>query len=106
MGLQELLKCSNISTLRGEVPLVSITTVSSREFNQDTSGVKKAALKGPVFITDRGLFAHVLLSYEEYQRLTGYSQTLADLLAMPNSGDVEFESERLNERLYRPIDLS
>ncbi|EGH47880.1 prevent-host-death family protein, partial [Pseudomonas syringae pv. pisi str. 1704B] len=30
------------------------TTLSSREFNQDTSGAKKAANEGPVFITDRG----------------------------------------------------
>lgn len=38
------------------------TTLSSREFNQDTSGAKKAANEGPVFITDRGRPAHVLLS--------------------------------------------
>jgi hypothetical protein len=31
-----------------------ITTFSSREFHQNASGAKKAALKGPVFITDRG----------------------------------------------------
>ena len=30
------------------------TRLSSREFNQDTSGAKKAAENGPVFITDRG----------------------------------------------------
>ncbi|MCF9010316.1 type II toxin-antitoxin system Phd/YefM family antitoxin, partial [Pseudomonas carnis] len=38
---------------------MTITTISSREFNQDTSGAKKAARKGPVFITDRGKPAHV-----------------------------------------------
>lgn len=37
-----------------------ITTLSSREFNQDTSRAKKAALIGPVFITDRGKPAHVI----------------------------------------------
>jgi prevent-host-death family protein len=47
-----------------------ITTLSSREFNQDTSRAKKAAAEGPVFITDRGKPAHVLLSIEEYQRIT------------------------------------
>ena len=50
---------------------MTITTISSREFNQDTSGAKKAASKGPVFITDRGKPAHVLLSIEDYQKLTG-----------------------------------
>jgi len=33
---------------------MTITTLSSREFNQDTSGAKKAAQLGPVIITDRG----------------------------------------------------
>ena len=32
---------------------MSITTLSSREFNQDTSRAKKAARNGPVFVTDR-----------------------------------------------------
>lgn len=41
---------------------MTITTLSSREFNQGVSGVKKAAKRGPVFITDRGRPAHVLLS--------------------------------------------
>ena len=30
------------------------TQMSSRQFNQDTSGAKKAAENGPVYITDRG----------------------------------------------------
>lgn len=50
---------------------MGITTVSSREFNQHASDVKKAANNGPVFITDRGRPAHVLLSMEEYLKLTG-----------------------------------
>ena len=44
---------------------MAITTLSSREFNQDTSRAKKAARKGPVIITDRGKAAHVLLSIRE-----------------------------------------
>ena len=32
---------------------------------------KKAAAEGPVFITDRGRPAHVLLTIEDYQRLGG-----------------------------------
>ena len=39
-----------------------ITTLSSREFNQDSSRAKRAAQQGPVFITDRGHPAHVLLT--------------------------------------------
>jgi len=75
-------------------------TVSSREFNQDTSGAKKAALQGPVFITDRGRPAHVLLSIEDYQRLTGGSAEIGDLLAMPDTNlTVDFEPPRWQPRL-------
>jgi prevent-host-death family protein len=69
---------------------MAVTTLSSREFNQDTSRAKKAAQRGPVFITDRGRPAHVLLSIEEYQRLSGRSKTLAEALHMPGAADVEF----------------
>ena len=51
--------------------LMMPTTLSSREFNQDTSRAKKAAADGPVFITDRGRPAHVLLTIEDYQKLGG-----------------------------------
>jgi len=49
---------------------MAITKLSSRDFNQDTSGAKRAARRGPVFITDRGRPSHVLLTVEEYQRIT------------------------------------
>ena len=57
------------------------TRMTSREFNQDTSGAKKAAERGPVFITDRGRPAHVLLSFEAYEKLLGL--TVLDRLAEP-----------------------
>lgn len=70
---------------------MTATTLSSREFNQDTGRAKKAAQRGPVFITDRGRPAHVLLSIEDYQKLAGSSRTLAEALHMPGAADVEFE---------------
>lgn len=79
------------------------TTLSSREFNQDTSGAKKAAKEGPVIITDRGRPAHVLLSIEDYLKLTGSAVSIADLLAMPE--DTEFEPQRA-AIAPRPVDLS
>lgn len=82
-----------------------ITTLSSREFNQDASKAKKAAKKGPVFITDRGKPAHVLLSIEDYRRLAGGQRKIADALAMPGGEDIEFEPPRA-EIKTRPADLS
>ncbi|MBD8237068.1 type II toxin-antitoxin system Phd/YefM family antitoxin [Pseudomonas fluorescens] len=84
---------------------MTITTISSREFNQDTSGAKKAARQGPVFITDRGKPAHVLLSIEDYQKLTGLNADIVDLLVMPEAADMEFETERA-AITHRPVDLS
>src|SRR6202034_984454 len=69
---------------------MAVTTLSSREFNQDTSRAKKAAQRGPVFITDRGRPAHVLLSIEEYQKLAGRSKTLAEALHMPGAAEIAF----------------
>jgi prevent-host-death family protein len=84
---------------------MTITTLSSREFNQDTSRAKKAASEGPVFITDRGKPAHVLLSIEEYQRISGQHRNIADLLAMPGLEDIELEIPSRTERAGA-VDLS
>ena len=84
---------------------MTITTLSSREFNQDTSRAKKAASEGPVFITDRGKPAHVLLSIEDYQRITGGHRKIADALAMPGVADIEFDPPRVNIGI-RPADFS
>ena len=83
---------------------MAITTLSSREFNQDTSRAKKASSKGPVFITDRGKPAHVLLSMEEYQRLSGKPRNILDALSMPGLADIEFDPPKLDIQL-RPVDF-
>lgn len=70
---------------------MTITTLSSRQFNQDASKAKKAAQAGPVFITDRGRPAHVLLTFNEYKKITGVPTRIADLLALPGLDDVELE---------------
>jgi prevent-host-death family protein len=83
-----------------------ITTLSSREFNQDTSRAKKAATEGPVFITDRGTPAHVLLSIQEYQRLTGGQGSIIDQLGLPvGVEDVELEMPGMGE-FARPADFT
>ncbi len=88
---------------------MAITTLSSREFNQNTSRAKRAAKKGPVFITDRGRPAHVLLTFEEYSKLSkknGKKQNILDLIAMPEAAEIEFEPPRVGDELPRPADLS
>lgn len=85
---------------------MGITTVSSREFNQDVSRIKRAALNGPVFITDRGHPSHVLLTIDEYQKITSQKESIVELLSMPDVADIDFEAPRLKNGLFRPVDLS
>ena len=84
---------------------MTITTLTSRAFNQDTSAAKRAANEGPVFITDRGRPAHVLLTIEDYRRLAGEGADITQLLALPGVEDVEIEDVRLGE-MFRPADFS
>ncbi len=85
---------------------MAITTLSSREFNQDVSRAKRAAKKGPVFVTDRGKPSHVLLSIEEYRKLNGKQKSILEALAMPGAEEVEFDPPRLGGELFRPADFS
>jgi prevent-host-death family protein len=82
-----------------------ITTLSSREFNQAASRAKKAARKGPVFITDRGRTTHVLLSVEEYTKMSGPCRSIGDMLSDPAAAEIEFDAPRLGV-VAREVDLS
>ena len=85
---------------------MSITTLSSRELNQDLGRAKRAARDGPVIITDRGRPVHVLLSYDEYQRIIGQQESLVDRLGLPPGiEDVEVEFPHSRE-LARPADFT
>ena len=86
---------------------MAIVTLSSREFNRDTGRAKRAAMKGPVLITDRGRPAHVLLSFEQYRKLTGKPKTILEMLAMPEAAEIDFEPPRLGgDEFPVPADLS
>ncbi len=84
---------------------MTITTLSSREFNHDVGRAKKAASMGPVVITDRGRPAHVLLTFDEYKALTGGHTKIADLLAMPGVEDIELEIPHLRDPA-QPADIT
>ncbi len=83
---------------------MTTTILTSREFNQDTGRAKRAALEGPVFITDRGNPSYVLVTVEEYRRLQGEQNNIAELLCMPNSADIEFSPEPICFN-PKPVDL-
>ena len=80
-------------------------TMTSREANQDFSRAKREARTGPVLITERGKPANVLLTYEEYERLTAPSASLLDALWDPASADIEVELP-VRQMSNRKIDLT
>lgn len=84
---------------------MSMHTMTSRQFNQDVSAAKKAALDGPVFVTDRGRPAHVLLSIEEYQRLSGATPSIVQLLSSPEVAGIDFEPPKAGG-FTKPADFS
>ncbi len=66
--------------------------LTSREFNQDTGGAKRAAQSGPVYITDRGRPSHVLLTFESYKQLAANQTSMIELLSEPRGiEDIDFE---------------
>lgn len=77
---------------------MTVHTFSSRDFTRDVSAAKRAAVEGPVFITDRGRPAFALLKIDDYYRIVGQGEpTLLDIMdGIPGGDLVEFEPTRLN----------
>ncbi|MDX3977664.1 type II toxin-antitoxin system Phd/YefM family antitoxin [Shinella sp.] len=79
--------------------------LTSRELNHDVSSAKKAAQNGPVIITDRGKPSHVLMTYDDFNRLSGKRRSLIETLSMPGLSEADFSPERA-QIVSRPVDLS
>jgi len=85
---------------------MQISMFSSREFNQRVAVAKKAAsADNLVYILDRGQPTHVLMSMDKFNELSGQTQNILELLAMPEAAEVDFEMERTqdlprSERLF------
>lgn len=85
---------------------MSVTTISSRDFNQDLAKAKRNSLSGPVVITDRGKPSHVLLSFEQYEKLTAQGKNIVQMLSMPDTDDIEFEAPKIEGTFYNPEDFT
>jgi len=83
-----------------------MTTMTSRDFNQDVARAKRAAKAGPVIITDRGQPAYVLMRHDTYRRLSRRGPGIRPLLSHPESEDVAFEPPRLGDEKLRLADLA
>jgi hypothetical protein len=82
---------SSIDLETQDLKMTEPTLMTSREFNSDTAGAKRATANGPVFITDRGQPSHVLLSYPAYVELTFEKGTLFEAFSGHDAEDADLE---------------
>jgi len=77
---------------------MATTRLSSREFNQGTGRAKRASRKGPVIITERGRPTHVLMTFDDYQRLLKARGNILDALGLPKGlENIELEIPTLRD---------
>lgn len=79
--------------------------ITSRDFNRDVSAAKRAAEQGPVTITDHGRPSHVLLTAEEFDRLSGRQELMGDRLWKDQDPSIEFELPERGIEPERELDL-
>ncbi|HEY7298518.1 MAG TPA: hypothetical protein VH684_11330 [Xanthobacteraceae bacterium] len=79
---------------------MTVTMLPSHKFDQDVGGAKRAANSGPVIITDDGKPVYVLLSHDVYRQLL--APTLREMVAQPESDNINFDPPRMSENMFRP----
>ncbi len=77
-----------------------MSSITSRDFNQDVSAAKRLAATEPVIITDRGKPSHVLLSIQDYHRLVADRRNIVDWLSADD--DLDLVLERVDLSLTPP----
>jgi len=85
---------------------MTVTTLSSREFDEDVSRAKRAADDGPVIIIDQGKPAYVLLRHDDYRRLKDGGPTIRQMLDEPGVEEIDFDPPRLGDGIFRQADLA
>lgn len=79
------------------------TVMTAQEFNRQISKAQKDCEHNPVFVTNRGNLAYVLLNYHDYRRLVGKEESIAEALAAPEEEleileDLVFERANIEDR--------
>ncbi|OGB32134.1 MAG: prevent-host-death protein [Burkholderiales bacterium RIFCSPLOWO2_12_FULL_61_40] len=77
---------------------MTVHTFSSRDFACNVLAAKRAAVDGPVFITERGRPAFALLTIDDDYRMAGQSEPmLLDVMDGISGGEhIAFDPPRLN----------
>ncbi len=77
-----------------------IHTFLSRDFARDVPTAKRAALEGPVFITERGHPSFALLKIDDYYRIADKAApSLLEVMdAIPSGDGIDFDPPKLGVR--------
>lgn len=80
---------------------MSVHTVSSRDFTCGVLAAQRAAVQGPVFITDRGCPGLALLRIEDAYRIAGQGEAalLSAMDESPGGKAIEFDPSRWDLRI-------
>lgn len=75
-----------------------VRTFSSGDFARNVAAAKRAAVDGPVFITDQGRPVFVLLTIGEYDRLVRRNEpSLLEVMdGIPGGNGIEFDPPHAN----------
>ena len=81
-------------------------TLTSRDYNRNSSGVLRAAEHEPVFITRRGTRKFVVTTVEDYYARKGEkTRSIGEALSCPEIADIEFDIPPRAIETQREIDL-
>lgn len=79
--------------------------LTSREFNHDLARAKRAAREAPVVISDRGKPDLVLMSVQEYRRLSDRPDGFLERIGCRDMADVDFQEDRHPNSSLRSVDF-
>lgn len=82
-----------------------MSSITSREFNRNVSGAKRAAERGPVTITDHGRRSHVLMTAAEFDRITTGGELVGARLRMQGVEHLELQLPDRSADMLRDVDL-
>lgn len=79
------------------------TTITSSDFRRDGAAAMRAAERGPGTITDHGRPSHVLLTVEDFARLTGARDLMGARLWENQDPSIEFDPGERRVEPGRPF---
>ena len=75
-------------------------------YHKDVSAIGMDMSSGPACVAEGDREVRVPMTTEDNLEMVGQDQSMAELLAMPEAADFDFEPPRLDTELYRKSELS